>query len=165
MKAILVAASCAALLACGSSGGSARSMKSLPTAQEIGTLEPDTKLLQLVGPEQLNWESGQIELKYALQVTNRAAEPITLRQIQIQSVGEGGAYSIPTSSYFFRKAVTPGDTSEIEFFAKAISEGNRYKIDAQSPVSVRVIAFFEAPKGNFRQAFITNLGQSFRNDN
>jgi hypothetical protein len=164
MKALLLAASCAALVACGSSGDSAKSMKALPTAAEIGTAEPDTQLIQMVGPEQLNWESGEIELKYALQVTNHAADPITLRQIQIQSVGVEGPYSIPASSYFFRKAVAAGDTTAIEFYAKALSEGNRYRIDAESPVAIRIIAFFEAPKGNFRKAFITNLGQSFQND-
>lgn len=161
MKQLLASIACAALIACGSSGSGA----SVPTAEKIGTVAPETRLLQLIGPEQLNWQSGEIEMKYALEVTNRAAEPITLRQIQIQTVGSEGPYYIPQSSYFFREAVTPGAKRAIEFFAKAFSEGNRYRIDAQSPVSVRVIAFFEAPQGNFRQTFIANLGQSFKNNN
>jgi hypothetical protein len=161
MKQFLASAACAALLACGSSGSGA----DVPTAETIGTVAPETELVQLVGPEQLNWEVGQIEMKYALRITNRAAEPITLRQIQIQTVGLEGPYSIPQTSYFFREPVTPGVTRPVEFFAKAYSEGNRYNIDAQAPVSIRIIAFFEAPKGNFRQTFITNLGQSFKNNN
>jgi hypothetical protein len=161
MKQLLASAACAVLLACGSSGSGA----DVPTAEKIGTVAPETELVQLVGPEQLNWESGTIEMKYALKVTNRAAEPITLRQIQIQTVGLEGPYNIPQSSYFFREPVTPGATRPIEFFAKAYSEGDRYKVDAQAPVSIRIIAYFEAPKGNFRQAFITNLGQSFKNNN
>ena len=159
MKQLLASAACAALIACGSSGGA------VPTAEKVGTVAPETELVQLVGPEQLNWESGQIEMKYALRVTNRATEPITLRQIQIQTIGIEGPYTIPQSSYFFREPVTPGVTRPIEFFAKAYSEGNRYNIDAQSPVSIRIIAYFEAPQGNFRKAFITSLGQSFKNDN
>lgn len=161
MKQLLASFACAALVACGSS----RSGASVPTAEKIGTVEPETRLLQLVGPEQLNWESGQIEIKYALEVTNRAAETITLRQIQIETMGNEGPYYIPQSSYFFRQTVTPGEKRPIEFFAKALSDGNRYRIDAQSPVSVRIIAFFEAPQGNFRQTFITNLEQSFKNNN
>jgi len=160
MRQLLASAACAALIACGSSGSG-----SVPTADKIGTVAPETELIQLVGPEQLNWEAGQIEMKYALRITNRATEPITLRQIQIQTVGLEGPYTIPQSSYFFREAVTAGVTRPIEFFAKAYSAGDRYRIDAQSPVSIRIIAYFEAPKGNFRQAFITNLGQSFKNDN
>lgn len=158
MKQLLASVACAAFIACGSSGGA-----NVPTAAKLGTVEPETSLVQLIGPEQLNWESGEIEMKYALLISNRAAEPITLRQIQIQTVGVEGPYYIPQSSYFFREPVTAGTERGVEFFAKAYSAGNRYKIDAQSPVSVRVIAYFEAPKGNFRQTFITNLGQSFKN--
>jgi hypothetical protein len=164
MKRFLVSAACAAFIACGSSG-SGGSASDVPTADRIGTVEPDAELIQLVGPEQLNWESGQIEMKFALRVTNHATEPITLRQIQIQTVGLEGPYAIPQSSYYFRTPVAAGETRSIEFFAKALSEGNKYRIDAQSPVSIRVIAFFEAPKGNFRKPFIANLGQSFKNNN
>lgn len=158
MKQLLASVACIAIIACGSSGGA-----NVPTAAKLGTVEPETSLVQLIGPEQLNWESGQIEMKFALQIFNRAPELITLRQIQIQTVGVEGPYYIPQTSYFFREPVTAGTERAVEFFAKANSAGNRYKIDAQSPVSVRVIAYFEAPKGNFRQTFITSLGQSFKN--
>ena len=158
MRQLLVSAACAALIACGSSGSGAN----VPTAAQIGTVEPETSLVQLVGPEQLNWESGMIEMKYALRINNLAAEPITLRQIQIQTVGQEGQYVVPQSSYFFREPVTAGTERSVEFFAKALSAGDRYRIDAQSPVSIRIIAYFEAPKGNFRQTFITNVGQSFK---
>jgi hypothetical protein len=161
MKRFLVSVACAAIIACGSSG----TANSVATADQVGAVEPDTELVQLIGPEQLNWESGTIEMKYALRVTNHATEEITLRQIQIQTVGQEGPYTVPQSSYFFRTAISAGDTRSIEFFAKAQSEGNRYRIDAESPVSVRVIAYFEAPKGNFRKTFITNLGQSFNDNN
>jgi len=160
MKQLLASAACIALIACGSSGGSGGA--AVQTAAAIGTVEPETSLVQLIGPEQLNWESGQIELKYALRINNLAAEPITLRQIQIKTVGQEGPYYVLQSSYFFREPVTAGSERAVEFFAKAYSSGNRYKIDSQSPVSVRVIAFFEAPKGNFRQTFITNIAQSFK---
>lgn len=161
MRQLLASVACAAFIACGSSG----SGSAVPTAEKIGTVEPETELIQLIGPEQLNWEAGQIEMKYALRITNKASEPITLRQIQIQTVGLEGPYTIPQSSYFFREPVTAGVTRPVEFFAKAYSVGDRYRIDAQAPVSIRIIAYFEAPKGNFRQAFITNLGQSFKNNN
>src|SRR5687767_1229847 len=157
MKQLLASAACLAFIACGSSGSA-----NVPTADKIGTVEPETSLVQLVGPEELNWEAGQIEMKYALRIHNLATEAITLRQIQIQTVGVEGPYYMPQASYFFREPVTAGTERAVEFFAKAYSSGNRYKIDAQSPVSVRVIAYFEAPKGNFRQTFITNLGQSFK---
>ncbi len=156
MKQLLASAVCIALIACGTSGNGGNS------AGKAGTASTETSLVQLVGPNQLHWDSGMIEMKYALQITNNAPDAITLRQIQIQTVGVEGPYYVPQSSYFFREPVVAGSTRAVEFFAKAISGGDRYKIDAESPVSVRIVAYFEAPKGNFRETFITNLGQSFK---
>jgi hypothetical protein len=160
MKQLLASAACFVLIACGSSGTSGSA--SAPASAKAGTTSTETSLVQLVGPNQLNWDAGLIEMKYALEVTNNAADAITLRQIQIQTVGIEGPYYVPQSSYFFSEPVVAGSTRSIEFFAKAVSGGNRQKIDAQSPVSVRIVAYFEAPKGNFRETFITNLGQSFK---
>jgi hypothetical protein len=157
MKQLLASAACVALIACGSSGGGGGA-----AAGKAGTASTETSLVQLVGPNQLNWDSGMIEMKYALQITNNAPDAITLRQIQIQTVGVEGPYYVPQSSYFFREPVVAGGTRSVEFFAKALSGGGRYKIDAESPVSVRIVAYFEAPQGNFRETFITNLGQSFK---
>src|SRR5687768_8815615 len=103
MKQLLVSLACLAVIACGSSGSSGAD---LPAANPPGTVLPETSLVQLIGPEELNWEVGNIELKYALRVRNLAAEPITLRQIQIQTVGVEGPYYMPQRSYFFREPVT-----------------------------------------------------------
>lgn len=170
MKQLLASAACFALIACGSSGTNGTNAPSglnaanVPTAEMVGMVQPEVSLVQLIGPEQLNWESGQIEMKYALKIHNTAANDITLRQIQIQTVGREGPYYVLQSSYYFREPVSAGTERAVEFFAKAYSMGDRYRIDAQSPVSIRVIAFFEAPKGNFRQSFIETLGQSFKNN-
>lgn len=160
MRQLIVSAACLALIACGSTSDSGAA--AAPTAEALGIARPDTSLLQLVGPEQLNWEAGLIEMKYALRIHNNAADPITLRQIQIKTVGQEGPYYVPPSSYFFREAINAGAARDVEFFAKAHSGGDRYRIDAQSPVAIRIIAYFETSGGNFRQTFITNLGQSFK---
>jgi hypothetical protein len=156
MKSLIALAACLAFVACGSSA---------PSSNAAGGIVPDIELIQLVGPEELNWERGEIEMKYALRVNNPSGEPITLRQIRLQTVGEEGPYMIPQSSYSFREVVAPGAQRDIAFFAKARSEGNRYRIDAQSPISVRTVAYFEAPSGNFRRTIIANLVQSFKNNN
>lgn len=156
MKSLIALAACLTFIACGSSS---------PGTSAAGQIVPEVELIQLVGPEELNWEAGEIEMKYALRVNNPSAEAITLRQIRLQTVGTEGPYMIPQSSYSFREVVAPGSSRDIAFFAKARSEGNRFRIDAQSPVSVRTVAYFEAPSGNFRRSFIANLVQSFKNNN
>jgi hypothetical protein len=158
MKRLLALAACAVLVACSSSNPAP------DTANDAGAatskaVEPEISFMQLVGPEELNWPVGELELKYALRVENRDASPITLRQIQIETVGQEGPYYLPRGSYFFNTAVAPAATRDLEFWAKGVSQGNRYKIDAQSPITVRGIAFFNSPNGNFRKVFITNLAQ------
>ena len=167
MRTLIALAACALFAGCGSSGTQAPTATA--TAAQLSTtgakppaiLQPRVDLVQLVGPQELNFEYGEIEMKYALRVTNPGAVAITLRQIQIMTVGEHGSYIVPQSSYFFRESVASGTERSIVFHAKALSEGNRYRIDAEAPVSVRVISYFEAPTGNFRKSFIKNLSQAF----
>ena len=135
-----------------------------PAAETIGTVAPGTDLVQLIGPEQLNWEQGQIELKYALRVTNRAAEPITLRQIQIQTVGQDGPYSLQ-SSYFFREAIAPGTTRSVDFFVKALSEGDRYRIDAQSADLGPRHRFLRSTEGKLPATVLSPISGSRSEDN
>lgn len=113
MKQLLTSLACLAVLACGSSGSSGADV---PAADPAGTVRPETSLVQLIGPEELNWEGGDIELKYALRINNLAAEPITLRQIQIKTIGgDDGPYSIAQRSYFFREAVSAYTARDVEF--------------------------------------------------
>ncbi|HYC61614.1 MAG TPA: hypothetical protein VEK79_18810 [Thermoanaerobaculia bacterium] len=163
MRTLAALAACALLAGCGFFRGTqTETTPAAKTAMKAPPMvQPRVDIVQLVGPQQLNWESGQIEMKYALRVTNPGAVAITLRQIQIQTVGTAGSYVLPHSSYFFRESVAAGTERSIVFHAKALSDGDRYRIDAESPVSVRVISYFEAPTGNFRKSFIKNLAQSF----
>lgn len=154
MKRLLAFAACAILVACSSSKPADDTADGSSKA-----IEPEIEFLQLVGPEELNWPVGELELKYALRVQNKDTDAITLRQIQIETVGQQGAYYLPRGSYYFNLPVAPAATRDLEFWAKGYSEGNRYKIDAQSPITVRGIAFFNSPNGNFRKVFITNLAQ------
>lgn len=167
MKQLIALTACALLAGCGSSGVSTTETKpAANTATKAAVkappmLQPRVDLVQLVGPQELNFENGEIEMKYALRVTNPGAHAITLRQIQISTVGMDGSYIVPHSSYFFRESVAAGTERSIVFHAKAVSGADRYRIDAESPVSVRIISYFEAPTGNFRKSFIKNLSQAF----
>lgn len=122
---------------------------------------PEIQFAQLVGPEELNWPAeGPIEMQFAMKVANRAGEPITLRQIQIESTGDGGPYAVQREQYMFNREIAPGATEVIEFWADAYAfSGRGRQLDARAPVTIRGVAFFEAPSGNFRRTFITNLSQ------
>ncbi|MFP5246753.1 MAG: hypothetical protein ACLGH0_08665 [Thermoanaerobaculia bacterium] len=152
MKPLVVVAACVVALACSSSK---------PQAETANVTPPELLFVQLVGPDQLNWPQGVLEVQYGVRIRNKADETITLRQIQIESVGDGGPYFVARSRYFFKFSVKPDNTDDVTFWAKAYSEGNRYRIDAQAPVTIRGIAFFETPIGRFRKPFVTNLSQAW----
>lgn len=122
---------------------------------------PDIQFAQLVGPDELNWPAeGPIEMQFAMTVVNRADEPITLRQIQLESTGDGGPYALPRDQHVFNRQIAPGQTEVIELWADAYAfRGRGRQLDAHAPVTIRGLAFFEAPSGSFRRTFITNLSQ------
>ena len=43
--------------------------------------DPDVEIEQVIGPAELSWPYGPIDLKYAVQVTNKWTQPITFRGI------------------------------------------------------------------------------------
>ena len=120
--------------------------------------EPGIGIEQTVGPEQLGYPYGPIEVKYDLGVQNNAAETITLIRIDIQSINPaGGAYSLRHSFYNFKQAIPPNSIGVVSFWAKAFSWGRGMR--ESEPVSVRGVAYFESASGTFQKVFIRELSQ------
>lgn len=154
MKQLATALACLTLLACASSTGTAAG------ADAAKVPPPDFEFVQLVGPEEQNWPQGEIEVQYAVRITNKATEPIRLRQIELSPVGMEGAYTVARQSYFFDHEVGATGAKEFAFWAKAYSEGKRYGINAQSPISVRAVAYFQSASGPFRKVFTAHMSQA-----
>ena len=153
MRHLLIAAALV-LAACSSSA---------PTApqQKANVPDPDFEIRQIVGPAEQNYEEGPIEVKFRLDIGNRADVPITLARVEIITVNPpGGAYSLDTShrSYYFRKTIEPHQTANIEFWAKAIGYG-RDNRRQNEPVTVRGTLYFESTNGYLRHVFVKELGQ------
>jgi hypothetical protein len=145
MKHLLAAAVTFALLGC-----SSNSVKIIP---------PDLEIVQLVGPAELNYPTGPIDVQYGVRIANRSSEPITLRQIQLQQVSAGGPYRVRSETYFFNKPIAPGAFEELTFWAHADARGGAFATDAQAPVNVRGVAFFESKAGSFRKIFLKTFDQ------
>src|SRR5258708_939351 len=70
--------------------------------------EPEIGVEQVVGPADLGYPYGPIEVKYNLAVQNNASETITLIRVNIQSINpSGGAYSLRRDFYNFKQPITP----------------------------------------------------------
>lgn len=146
-------------------------MKRLPLLLVLSTLfaacatsnqpkipEPGIGLEQLVGPAQLGYPYGPIEVKYNFAVQNNAAEPITLVRVDIQTMGSaGGAYSLRHEFYNFRQSIPPNSVGVVTFWAKGFGWGRGLR--ESEPVTVRGVAYFESAKGTFQKVFIREISQ------
>jgi hypothetical protein len=150
---ILLAAAALAAVACSSSGrGTPKQKAEIP--------QPDFEIRQLVGPAELNYETGAIEVKYRLEIGNRADVPITLSRIEIVTVNpEGGAYTLDRGhrAYYFHKLINAHQQAAIDFWAKAYGYGRGSR--ENEPVTVRGTLYFETPNGYYNQVFVKEIGQ------
>jgi hypothetical protein len=120
--------------------------------------EPGIGLEQIVGPAQLGYPYGPIEVKYNFAVQNNAAEPITLLRVDIQTINPaGGAYSLRHEFYNFRQSIPPNSIGVVTFWARAFSWGRGLR--EAEPVTVRGVAYFESAKGMFQKIFIREISQ------
>ena len=150
---ILLAAAALAAVACSSSGPAVPKQKA-----EIPA--PDFEIRQLVGPPELNYETGAIEVKFRLDIGNRGGIPMTLRRIEIRTVNpEGGAYTLDPShrAYYFNKTINAQEKASIDFWAKAYGYGRGSR--ENEPVTVRGTLYFETPNGYYNQVFVKEIGQ------
>jgi hypothetical protein len=138
----------AVFASCASSSGKPRS--SIP--------EPGIGLVQVVGPAQLAYPYGPIEVRFDFGVRNNAPHPITLIRVDISTLNpQGGAYSLRRDFYTFRQTIAPNEERVVTFWAKAFSWGRG--IRENEPVTVRGIAYFESSAGTFQKIFIRDLSQ------
>jgi hypothetical protein len=149
MKSLLAALTCLTLLGCAS-------------GKKVKILEPELQFVQITGPADTMYQTGAIEVQYGMRIANRSSEAITLKRVQIETIGSGGPYAVPRELYFVTRTFAPGEFADVTFWAHAVATGNRYSIDAQAPVTVRGIAYFESPAGAFRKVFVESLGQTDR---
>lgn len=128
--------------------------------QKANVPDPDFEIRQIVGPREQNADEGPLEVKYRLDIGNRADVTITLARVELFTVNPpGGAYTLDLQhrTYYFRKAIDPHQTASIEFWAKAIAYGAGPR--ENEPVTVRGTLYFESPNGYLRHVFVKELSQ------
>lgn len=99
--------------------------------------------------------SGGISVHYRVDVLNRANVPITIKRIDLISLGEG-AYTLRPTSYPFDKALGPGEVTALEFWVPAVIE-NPTIIGANGPVSLRVTTQYDTPSGHSQSIVIQQV--------
>jgi hypothetical protein len=147
----LLAVAAIALAACSSSAPAT-------SKQQARIPEPEFELRQLVGPAESNYVQGPFEVKFLLDIGNRADFPITLSRVELTVVNPpGGAYTLERRPYVMKKTIEAHKAASIELWAKATGYGETRR--SREPVSIRGTLYFETPNGGYRHVFVKELGQ------
>lgn len=108
-------------------------------------------------PAAARYVQGGFTVQYALRVENRAAEPIKLRQVTLQSVSQGAYYVSPTSKPF-DLAIGPAQREEVQMIVTA--QAGQSVVGNNGPVTMRVTANFEGPDGKkFQQVVMRRVNE------
>jgi hypothetical protein len=146
MRKQLIALSLVLVGACASGGTSATSNNR--TAANATSPAPEVQIMQVGGvPPAARHVTGGVSVQYAVEIANPSSEAITLKRIGVQSVSDG-AYTVRHSQPF-DKLIPASERHVVEFFAPAYASGNSV-VGANGPVTVRVTAEFEGPRGGFQ---------------
>jgi hypothetical protein len=154
----MLAASCAVLVISGCASmqsGSGLGHAKIPVA------EPEIRITQVSEvPAAARYISGNVPVKYQIQVANHAKEAITLTRLDVQTMG-AGAYTLNPVSRPFSMKVAPDGLEAAEFWVPAvINDPTVY--GANGPVTLRCIAQFDSPMGQFQHIIVQQVHEDMR---
>jgi hypothetical protein len=126
--------------------------------QNAAASKVNLQLVQLIGPSDLGTGSlgGPMSMQYQLYIENKSDEPITLRQVQLQTPSPG-AYALRNIPNFFKQSIGAGQRGTVTFWVPGVARGGIS--GNEEPVTIRGLVYFEAPSGDFQQVFLQTLGQ------
>ncbi len=125
-------------------------------AAKVAVPEPGLQIRQISSvPTAARHVEGGIPVEYSLAIQNRAAHAITLKQVNVVSMGYG-AYNVAQTSRPFTTVVQPGQTEVVEFWVPAYIE-NASLVGANGPVTLRVTARFDSPVGQFQNIVVQQV--------
>ena len=125
-------------------------------APQQKTAEPDIHISQISNlAEAAAHTTGSISVHYQVDVANHTTVPITIKRIDVISLGEG-AYTLRPSSYPFDAALRPGDTTSLQFWAPAVIADPTI-IGANGPVSLRITTQYDTPSGHSQSVVVQQV--------
>ncbi|MGZ5493630.1 MAG: hypothetical protein ACXW3E_09185 [Thermoanaerobaculia bacterium] len=125
-------------------------------ATKVNIAKPEMQIRQLsTVAVAARYVEGGLPIQYALKVLNHAGEPITLKQVTVSSMGYG-AYDVPQTSRPFSAVIQPEQTQVVDFWVPANVE-NVSLVGANGPVTLRVVAYFDSPVGQFQEIVVQQV--------
>jgi len=128
-------------------------------AATVDIVKPDIQIRQLSSvPTAARHVEGGLPVQYALAVLNHSGGPITLKQVNVVSMGYG-AYDVPPTNRPFKAVIQPDQTSIVDFWVPANVQSTSL-VGANGPVTLRVTAYFDSPDGQFQQMVVQQVNAS-----
>lgn len=119
--------------------------------------DPEVRLDQTsTMPGAAEYVTGGIPVSFQMSVTNRASIPITLKRVEVSSVGEAGGYQVRQTTVPFTVAVAPGATEAVNFTVAAVNTGMNVT-GSNEPVTIRVISVYDTSEGTLQNVAIRQV--------
>lgn len=118
--------------------------------------EPEIHISQLSNiSEAARHISGGMSVQYRVDVTNRANAPITIKRIDLTSLG-AGAYTVRPTSYPFDKQLAAGEATALQFWVPANIDDPTI-VGANGPVSLRLTLQYDTPAGRTQSIVVQQV--------
>lgn len=123
---------------------------------KVDLLEPDFRIVQTSATAQAARHiTGGIAVEYYAEILNRSAETITLKRIQVESMGYGG-YDLEPSSRPFDIPIPANQLAAVRFWVPAhISQTTI--VGANGPVTLRAKVEFDSADGMFQKIYVQQV--------
>lgn len=109
--------------------------------------EPEIQIHQLSNVAEIARDiTGPISVQYQVHVGNRTRVPITIKRIDVSSIGEG-AYTLRQNSTPFNQPLEPGHAVALTLWAPAFISSPTIA-GANGPVTLRVAVQYDTPNGS-----------------
>lgn len=90
--------------------------------------------------------AGPVNVQFAVTLTNPTDTPVTLRRLDLRTVG-GGSFFMRTTGTVFHIEVPPHGSKTVTMSAWGNSRGGMLAED--EPIQLQSTAYFDSPKGTF----------------
>lgn len=123
---------------------------------KVSIIKPEIDIAQISSvPQAARHVEGGIPVHFAMRVANRFGETITLKSVNLQSVGVG-AYDVASTSRPFKTKIQPDQEETVEFWVPA-NVGMSTIVGANGPVTLRATLYFDSPVGQFQEVIIRQV--------
>jgi hypothetical protein len=123
---------------------------------KVSLIAPQFRLMQIsnVG-EAARHVTGGLTVGFHAEILNRSSETLTLRRIQLESMGEG-AYDLPSTTRPFDLPVPPDQVAAVEIWVPA-NILRQTIVGANGPVTIRAKVEFDSAEGMFQKIYVQQV--------